>query len=55
MPTVMELRHALSIDPGEEELKNAKMMICGRFEELCGPIIEVRNDNVCFVHFTAKE
>jgi len=53
-PTVEELLQALAITPGQKDfLKGRKVF--RDILKLCGPIIEIENDIVQFVHFTAKE
>ena len=53
-PTIEELLQALAITPGQEDfLKGRKVF--RDILKLCGPIIEIENDVVQFVHFTAKE
>jgi hypothetical protein len=52
--TVEELLQALAITPGQEDfLKGRKAF--RDILKLCGPIIEIENNVVQFVHFTAKE
>lgn len=53
-PKTEELLQALAIIPGQEDfLKGRKVF--RDILKLCGPIIEIENDVVQFVHFTAKE
>jgi hypothetical protein len=53
-PKVEELLQALAITPGQKDfLKGRKVF--RDILKLCGPIIEIENDVVQFVHFTAKE
>ena len=53
-PTVEELLQALAITPGQKDfLKGRKAF--RDILRLCGPIIEIENNVVQFVHFTAKE
>ena len=53
-PTVEELLQALAIRPGQKDfLKGRKVF--RDILKLCGPIIEIEDDVVQFVHFTAKE
>ena len=51
---VEELLQALAITAGQRDfLKGRKVF--RDILKLCGPIIEIENDIVQFVHFTAKE
>src|SRR5271170_3609403 len=53
-PKIEELLQALAITPGQEDfLKGRKVF--RDILKLCGPIIEIENNVVQFVHFTAKE
>jgi len=53
-PTVEELLQALAITPGQKDfLKGRKAF--RDILKLCGPIVEIENNVVQFVHFTAKE
>jgi hypothetical protein len=52
--TVEELLQALAIIPGQDDfLKGRKAF--RDILKLCGPIIEIENNVVQFVHFTARE
>ncbi|KAI1211064.1 uncharacterized protein F4807DRAFT_459295 [Annulohypoxylon truncatum] len=49
-----ELLQILAIEPGQQDFAKGRKQfrdIC----KMCGPIIEINNDNVQFVHFSAKE
>ena len=52
--TLQEARQALTIEAGDKE---GKPHLGGDFviERLCGPIVEVVDDYIQFVHFTVKE
>jgi len=50
----IELEHAILIHPGDKELQYTRRLVKDILE-LCGPIIEKRNDYLTFVHFSAKE
>jgi hypothetical protein len=54
LPTVEELLQALAITPGQEDFLKGRKVFRDIFK-LCGPIIEIENNVVQFVHFTAKE
>jgi hypothetical protein len=50
-----ELKQALAIREGDSCI-NKRRIILIRLDELCGPVIEFdAEDNIHFVHFTAKE
>lgn len=52
--TVEELSFALSIDPDEKrDLPQSEAVL--NVVKLCGPIVEITNGYVNFVHFTVKE
>jgi len=52
--TVQEIQHALAINT---TIRNEKMpmLLDLKVERMCGPIVEVVNGCVQFVHFTVKE
>ena len=50
----VELNHALMIQPGDNELQHTRAH-CKDVLELCGPIVEKRNEYITFIHFLAKE
>ena len=52
--TIQELDHALSIRPGNFEPSKGSSA-SPNLNKLCGPIIEIVDDYVQFVHFTVKE
>jgi len=49
-----EIAQALMIKEGDATLALERKLL-QELKQLCGPIIEVQNDYVYFVHFTAKE
>jgi hypothetical protein len=49
-----EVEQALCIEPGDLEQK-AEVNGPLNLLKLCGPIVEVVNDTIYFVHFTVKE
>jgi hypothetical protein len=52
--TVEELSFALSLDPdGKRDLPRSEGIL--KVVRLCGPIVEITNGYVNFVHFTVKE
>jgi len=53
-PMVEELLQALAITPGQKDFLRGRKAFRDIFK-LCGPIIEIENSVVQFVHFTAKE
>ena len=53
-PTIKEIQSAVSISNGADPSRGTRGSLLNIFQR-CGPIIEVINDNVLFVHFTAKE
>ena len=53
-PRVIEIKHAITIEPGDSFFDGSRITPRG-LDELCGPILEVRNGYVSFVHFTVKE
>ncbi|KAK1830451.1 hypothetical protein QBC39DRAFT_354018 [Podospora conica] len=52
--TQQEMQHALVIRTEDRE-GNLPLQILPQFDRICGPIIEVFDDIVQFVHFTVKE
>ena len=50
----VELQHALLVRPGDTKLEYSKRLIKDALE-LCGPILEKRNEYLTFVHFSATE
>jgi hypothetical protein len=52
--TKEEILQALAITPGEKNFAKGRKVIADILD-LCGPIIEIENGMVRFVHFTAKE
>lgn len=52
--TVQEIEQALTIKPGSFELEK-KVFASPNLNRLCGPIIEIVDGYVQFVHFTVKE
>ncbi|RHZ68337.1 hypothetical protein CDV55_105500 [Aspergillus turcosus] len=52
--TVQEIEQALTIKPGSYELEK-KVFASPNLYRLCGPIIEIVDGYVQFVHFTVKE
>jgi hypothetical protein len=52
--TVQEIEQALTIRPGSYELEK-KVFASPNLSRLCGPIIEIVDGYVQFVHFTVKE
>ena len=50
----VELEHALLIQPGDKDLKHTRALYKDALE-LCGPILEKRNEYITFIHFSAKE
>ncbi len=50
--TVREIQQAVSIRPGGQV---ATFVVDAQIEKICGPIVEVVDDCVQFVHFTVKE
>jgi hypothetical protein len=53
-PREEELLQALAIEPGETGFSKGRR-IFRDILKLCGPVIEMENDAIQFVHFTAKE
>jgi hypothetical protein len=55
--TALEMEQALSIDPNpEEELSEPPQLVTNvSFVQMCGPIIEVVDEKLQFVHFTVHE
>ncbi|KAI1120284.1 hypothetical protein F5Y10DRAFT_258736 [Nemania abortiva] len=51
--TTLEIEQALSIDASTEEIPSIISSV--NFLKLCGPIVEIVNDKLQFVHFTVKE
>jgi hypothetical protein len=49
-----ELVQALMIREGDTELDLDRKLLQD-LRQLCGPIVEMRDNQVTFVHFTAKE
>lgn len=52
--TKEEILQALAITPGEMNFAKGRKVFADILE-LCGPIIEIENGVLQFVHFTAKE
>ncbi|PKX97986.1 uncharacterized protein P174DRAFT_508347 [Aspergillus novofumigatus IBT 16806] len=52
--TVQEVEQALTIKPGSLELEK-KVFASPNLNRLCGPIIEISDGYIQFVHFTVKE
>ena len=52
--TQKEIQVALSVARGKDPFRGSKELLLDVVQR-CGPIIEVINDNVYFVHFSAKE
>ncbi|KAL4809144.1 hypothetical protein BDV18DRAFT_151222 [Aspergillus unguis] len=52
--TIQEIQHVLSIRPGDLE-PSKPVSAKPNLNHLCGPIVEVVDDRVEFVHFTVKE
>jgi hypothetical protein len=52
--TVQELQYGLSIKADDREGRMRRLADLN-VEKLCGPIVEVVDDYVQFVHFTVKE
>ncbi|KAF7118883.1 hypothetical protein CNMCM5793_008519 [Aspergillus hiratsukae] len=52
--TVQEIEQALTVKPGSHELEK-KVFASPNFYRLCGPIIEIVDGYVQFVHFTVKK
>ena len=50
----VELKHALMIQPGDNELQHTRAH-CKDVLELCGPIVEKKKGYITFIHFSAKE
>ena len=53
-PTVKEIQSAVSIYSGVEPTRGIQGSLLNIVQR-CGPILEILNSNVQFVHFTAKE
>lgn len=53
-PRERELKYAISIQDEDLCFNNSRIVRRG-LDELCGPILEIRDGLVSFVHFTAKE
>lgn len=53
-PRENELKYAISIQDGSLCFDSSRV-VCRGLDELCGPILEIRDGLVSFVHFTAKE
>ena len=51
---IVELEHALLIQPGDSEIQHTRALRKGILE-LCGPIVEIRKEYITFIHFSAKE
>ncbi|KIA75967.1 hypothetical protein HK57_00235 [Aspergillus ustus] len=51
---VQEIQHALAIQPGDLKPSSTQAM-APNLDRLCGPIIEIRDGYVQFVHFTVQE
>ncbi|KAF8465673.1 hypothetical protein BDZ91DRAFT_220674 [Kalaharituber pfeilii] len=49
-----EVKHALAIRIGDDSIEE-KRLLCKKIEALCGPILTVEEEGVCFVHFSARE
>jgi hypothetical protein len=52
--TVQEIEQALTIKPGSLELEE-RVFASPNLNRLCGPIIEIVDGYIQFVHFTVKE
>ena len=52
--TVQEMEQALTVSPDNME-GNARVLANLNIIKICGPIVEVVEDSVQFVHFTVKE
>ncbi|GAB1319448.1 hypothetical protein MFIFM68171_09658 [Madurella fahalii] len=52
--TPQEIQHALTIRSGDREGKSP-LLADLRLDKVCGPIVEVVDDYIQFVHFTVKE
>jgi hypothetical protein len=52
--TVQEIEQALTIKPGSLELEK-RVFASPNLNRLCGPIIEIVDGYIQFVHFTVKE
>lgn len=52
--TIQEIQHVLSIRPGDLE-PSKPVSAKPNLNHLCGPIVEIVDDRVEFVHFTVKE
>jgi hypothetical protein len=50
-----EILQALVVDPGETDFTKSQRRVWLDMRKACGPIIEIANGVVQFVHFTAKE
>ena len=52
--TKQEIEQAITIRPGDRDLCEDGRLFRS-FDELCGPIVEIQDNIVHFVHFTVKE
>jgi hypothetical protein len=52
--TIQEIEQALTISPNDMQ-GNLKVLASLNIVKICGPIVEIIDDYVQFVHFTVKE
>lgn len=52
--TIQEIQQALTINPKRKEF-SGKVLVGLDLVKLCGPIVEIVDEYVQFVHFTVKE
>jgi hypothetical protein len=51
---IIELEHALLIDSNDRELQHSRKLVKDIIE-LCGSVLERRQEYITFVHFSARE
>ena len=52
--TIQEIEQALTVSPNDK-VGSTRVQSQLNVQRICGPIVEVVDDYVQFVHFTAKE